>query len=224
MDIGVSLVEAYLRLCGYLTLTEFGVVGPGPQGIFETITDVDVMGIRLPGGVPADDGEGPYARLLLIDDPVLQLQPGLVDVIIGEVKQGEAQFNPGLRRHEVLNALIQKVRWLYGEPAEAIVAALISHHTRMSPGRSGGQIRTRLVAFGRSPVCGLNVISHAHIIEEIIDFLAGLGETYHPLLFQEAAPAMLNLLIKNGFRLSAPQSEEIVPPPSGSPPPPSPGR
>ena len=203
MDIGVSLVEAYLRLCGYLTLTEFGVQGRAPEGGFESITDVDIMGLRLPGDVYAAEGEGldAPARLLLIEDPVLRLQPGLVDVLIGEVKQGEARFNPGLRRREVLHSLLRRVEWLYAEPVEAVVGDLHAHYLRMSPARGGGEIRTRLVAFGHSAHCDLHTISHAHIVEAMVGFLSGLGEAFHPAQFHEAAPAMLNLLVKQGFRL-----------------------
>ncbi len=204
MDIGVSLVEAYLRLCGYLTLTEFGIQGRAPDGGFESITDVDVMGLRLPGDVYAAEPEGPDARLLLIEDPVLQLHPGMVDVLIGEVKQGEAQFNPGLRRREVLHSLLRRVDWLYAEPLEEVVGDLTGHYLRMSPARGGGQIRTRLVAFGRSPHCNLHTISHAHIVEAMVGFLSGLGEAFQPVQFPEAAPAMLNLLLKHGFRLTRP--------------------
>lgn len=201
MDIGVSLVEAYLRLCGYLTLSEFGVQGRAPEGGFESITDVDVMGLRLPGDVYAAEIEGPDARLLLIEDPVLRLEPGVVDVLIGEVKQGEAQFNPGLRRREVLHSLLRRVEWLYAEPMETVVGDLIARHLRVSPARGGGEIRTRLVAFGRSAHCDLHTISHAHIIEAMVGFLSGLGEAFHPAQFHEPAPAMLNLLVKQGLRL-----------------------
>jgi len=208
MDIGVSLVEAYLRFCGYLTVTEFEVQARMPDGAFETITDVDVMGLRLPGDVYAGDPHGgPDCRLLLIEDPVLQLLPDTVDVIIGEVKQGEAQFNPGLRRHEVLHSLLRRVEWLYASPMEEVVRDLTGHLVCMSPARGGGQTRTRLVAFGRSPRCDLHTISHAHIVEAIVGFLSGLGEAFHPVQFHEAAPAMLSLLVKHGFHLAGPAED-----------------
>ncbi|HUU61640.1 MAG TPA: hypothetical protein VMX37_04585 [Acidimicrobiia bacterium] len=203
MDIGVSLVEAYLRLSGYLTLTEFEVQAREADGSFQTITDVDVMGLRLPGDIYAGDPHGgPDCRLLLIEDPVLQLHPGMVDVLIGEVKQGEAQLNPGLRRHEVLHSLLRRVEWLYAQPMEAVVRDLMKRLVCMSPARGGGEIRTRLVAFGRSPHCDLHTISHAHIVEAMVGFLSGLGEAFRPVQFHEAAPAMLSLLIKDGFRLT----------------------
>ena len=96
MDIAVNLVESYLRLNGYLTLSEFEVTRRREDGQFETVTDVDIMAMRLPGdtyaGDPHDDEE---FQMLLIDDPVLELAPEVTDVIIGEVKQGDAEFNDG---------------------------------------------------------------------------------------------------------------------------------
>lgn len=198
----MSLVEGYLRLCGYLTLSEFGIQGRAPDGSFESITDVDIMGLRFPGEIYAAEPDGPDSRLLLIEDPVLQLQPDVVDVIIGEVKQGKAEFNPGLRRREVLATLLQRVEWLYEEPLEVVVDALTTHYLRMSPYRGGGQIRTRLVAFGRSPRCDLHTISHAHIVEATVGFLSGLDEAFEPAQFSQAGPAMLSLLLKQGFRLA----------------------
>ena len=49
MDIAVNLVENYLRLTGYMTLSEFEVQRRDKKGRFKTITDVDVMAVRFPG-------------------------------------------------------------------------------------------------------------------------------------------------------------------------------
>ncbi len=47
MDVAVSLVESYLRLNGYFTVTEFQVQQPmaGQPGRFETATDLDILGV-----------------------------------------------------------------------------------------------------------------------------------------------------------------------------------
>ena len=114
MDIAVSLVESYLRLTGYLTLSEFEIQARRPDGSFDTLTDVDVMGIRFPGEVYAGDPHDPVAaQMLLLDDPELRLEPDQIDVIIGEVKQGKAEFNPGIKRHAVLHSVLRRVEWLF---------------------------------------------------------------------------------------------------------------
>ena len=43
MDIAVNLVENYLRLNGYLTLSEFEVQRRVSHGHYKTVTDVDIM-------------------------------------------------------------------------------------------------------------------------------------------------------------------------------------
>jgi len=199
----VNLVESYLRFNGYLTLSEFEVQGRSASGGFETITDVDIMALRLPGprfGVDphVDDDAG----MLLMHDPVLELHDDLIDVIVGEVKQGEAQFNPGIRRREVLHCVLHRVEWLYEEPIAAVVSALQEGLIRESPARGGGTVRTRLVAFGRSPRSDLHTISHTHMVRTILSFFSGLDEAFKPVQFRDPAPAMLSLLMKTGFEVS----------------------
>lgn len=48
----------------------------------------------------ADIDHDPENRLLLIHDPDLLLSDDMVDVIVGEVKQGPARLNPAITRHE----------------------------------------------------------------------------------------------------------------------------
>lgn len=200
MDIAVDLVEAYLRLTGYLTLSEFDVQARRADGQFETITDIDVMGIRFPGDVyAADPHDATEARLLLIDDPALLLEPDQIDIIVGEVKQGPAEFNPGIHRHEVLHSVIRRVAWLFDTDTDAIVDDLGNEGVCVAPARGGGSIRVRLVAFGQAPECGLRVISHTHIVETLLSFFSGLDDAFRSVQFHDPAPAMLNLLRKSGL-------------------------
>ena len=203
MDIAVNLVESYLRLNGYLTLSEFEVQARGADGRFEAITDVDVMGVRLPGDVYAGDPhDGEDCRLLLMEDPALLLEDDLIDVIIGEVKQGVAEFNRGIKRHEVLHSMVRRVGWLYDEPIPDVVEALGSDGIRISPARGGGEVRTRLVAFGRSPVTDLHTISHTHLVETMLRYVSGMDEAFRPINFSDPAPALLALLHKTGFAVT----------------------
>lgn len=202
MDIAVNLVESYLRLSGYLTLSEFEVQRRVESG-FETVTDVDIMALRLPGDVYAGDPHGGEdCRLLLLQDPVLQLEADMTDVIIGEVKQGAAEFNTGIRSHVVLHSMLRRVGWLYDEPLDDVVDALQDDLLRVSPARGGGTIRTPAMAFGRSPHCDLHTISHTHIVETLLGFFEGTGDAFKPVQFRDPAPAMLSLLLKTGFEVS----------------------
>ena len=137
MDVAVNLVESYLRFNGYLTLSEFEVQRKAENGLYETVTDVDVVGVRFPGEIfAADDHE---AHMLLIEDDGLRLQADMVDVIVGEVKQGEAVFNPSLTRHEVLHTVLQRFSWIYADGLDPVLEALETEGVAYSPARGGGQ-------------------------------------------------------------------------------------
>lgn len=203
MDIAVDLVESYLRLTGYLTLSEFEIQARNPDGTFDTLTDVDIMAIRFPGEVYAGDPHTPAdARLLLLEDPELRLEPDQIDVIIGEVKQGEAAFNPGIRSHRVLHSVLRRVEWLFADGLGGVVKDLAERHVCVAPATGGGTIRVRLVAFGRAPAADLHTMPHAHIVETMLGFFEDMDDAFRPVQFRDAAPAMLSLLRKSGFHVS----------------------
>ncbi len=201
MDIAVNLIENYLRLTGYLTLSEFEVQRRGKDGHYKTVTDVDVMGIRMPGeiylGDPHED-----CQLLLIEDPVLELEDDTIDIIIGEVKQGHADLNPGIKEHVVLHSVLRRVAWAYDEPLEAVVTGLQKNLIHNSPGRGNGRVRTRIVAFGRSETNDLNTISLTHVVNAMLRFFEEHEEAFRPVQFKEPAPAFLRLLLKTGFEIT----------------------
>ena len=104
MDVAVDLVETYLRFNGYLTLSEWQIQILNKRGVWETLTDVDIVGLRFPGQVFLADTHDPELTddLEVLGVPLF-LEDDTVDVIIGEVKQGEAVFNPSITRHETLH-------------------------------------------------------------------------------------------------------------------------
>jgi hypothetical protein len=200
MDIAVNLVENYLRLTGYLTLSEFEVQRRDKQGRFKTVTDIDIMGLRMPGDVYLGDPHREEdCEMLLIDDPVLELEPDTIDVIVGEVKQGQAELNPGIKDHGVLHSLLRRVEWLYGDDLDDVIRGLQQQGTHRGDGKGGARVRTRLVAFGRSPFSNLNTIALSHMIATLLAFFEEHEEAYRPIQFREPAPAFLSLLLKSGF-------------------------
>ena len=226
MDIAVNLVESYLRLNGYLTVSEFEIQERTPDGTFRAVTDIDVMGVRFPGEVYlGDPHDGPDTRILALEDPVLRLEADQIDVVVGEVKQGAAELNPALRRHASLHGMLHRVEWLYEAPLEAIVDDLAERTVCVAPARGGGTVRTRLVAFGRASESSLNVISHTHVVETMMRFFEGHDEAFRPIQFRDPAPAMLSLLLKTGFSVSKAGGDESPDLSGGaSAEPPGPGR
>ncbi len=209
MDIAVNLVESYLRFNGYLTMSEFEVQARNDHGEFEAVTDVDVMGVRFPGALVAGDPHtDAEARIVAIEDPALLLEPDLIDVIIGEVKQGAVDFNSGLRAHVVLHTVLRRIEWLFMGDVGSIVDEVGARSLCVVPARGGGRVRVRLVAFGRSEVTDLHTIGHRHIVMTLQRFITGLDDAFRPVQFREPAPGMLNLLMKSGFELSEPTHPE----------------
>lgn len=202
MDIAVNLVESYLRLTGYLTVSEFEIQGRAEDGSFATITDVDVVGFRSPGPVYLGDPHGDdESRLVLIEDPALQLDDRSIDIVIGEVKQGTAEFNPGLKDHRVLHSVLRRFASLYDTPIEDAVIGLQQAGIHVSPARGGGLVRARLVAFGRADENSVNTIGIGHVVETLLRFFETHDDAFRPVQFKEPAVALLRLLQKVGFEI-----------------------
>ena len=200
MDIAVNLVENYLRLNGYLTLSEFEVQRRVSKGHYKTVTDVDIMAVRFPGDVfIADPHIESEAEMLLVHDPVLQLVDDTVDVVIGEVKQGPAELNANIKDHNVLHTMLHRIEWLYGLPLSDVITGLQRKAIHTGPSCAQGDIRTRLVAFGRSDTLDHKTISLSHIVRTMVEFMETHEAALKPIQFKEPAPAMLRLLMKAGF-------------------------
>jgi hypothetical protein len=144
---------------------------------------------------------------LLIDDPALELEEDCVDLIIGEVKQGEATINPGLYDYRVLHAVLRRVEWLFDDDLDAVVEGLQGDGIHRSQARGGGTIRTRIVAFGRAPRTSLNVISHTHVVQTMLGFFEQFEEAIRPIQYRDPAPALLRFLTKTGFEVTKPPKE-----------------
>lgn len=203
MDIAVNLVENYLRLTGYMTLSEFEVQRRDKKGRFKTVTDIDIMAIRFPGEIYLGDPHKPAdCELLVIDDPALELNDDTIDIIVGEVKQGRAELNPGIKDHAVLHSMLRRVEWVYNMSIEDVIQGLQRDDVHIAPGRGGGHVRTRLVAFGRSHYSNTNTLALGHIVATMLDFFEEHEDAFRPIQFREPAPAFLRLLLKSGFDIN----------------------
>ena len=137
MDTAVGLVQAYLRVNGYFTVAEYPVLdATGPAGP-RTITDLDILAVRLhraPGASGAAD-----APL----DPALGAGGG-ADMIVGEVKEGRPHPNPAMCDPAVLEAAFTRFGCCAPEDAARLVAELLETGRTVAP--EGHTIRT--VVFG----------------------------------------------------------------------------
>jgi hypothetical protein len=208
MDIAVDLVEAYLRINGYFTVSELEIQREVEPGVYQTLTDVDILAVRFPGPVFIADSHGAGdAPRLAVEDETLLLEDDTVDVIIGEVKQGEAMFNPALTDHHTLHTVLQRVAWLFQADVHDVARDLEKKRVCHVPARGVGRVRARLVAFGRAPECNVNVISLTHIFKTMIEQFETFDEALKPAQFKNPAAAMIRLLVKTGFDIDTPLAE-----------------
>ncbi len=138
MDHAVALVQAYLRVNGYFTVSEYPVIVPAAGGGFRTATDLDILAFRFPGAGPLSPQETVGA------DPALGIAPDRPDMLIGEVKEGRAELNRAATDPAVLRAVLTRFGCCPLEAADQAVRQLRRRGQAPLPG--GHEVR--LVAFG----------------------------------------------------------------------------
>lgn len=196
MDPAVALVEAYLHLNGYFTVTEYplleAVRGHAPR----TRTDLDVLALRFPhAGVTRDTHArrtvaGPIA---LQPDPELGAPVDRPDMIVGEVKEGAAHFNPAARDPLVLGAALTRFGCCGPEMADELAGELLRHGHADSPAGH----RVRLVAFGSTSREGaIHVVTTAHMLDFLREHLRRHWSALRHVHLTHPTLAMLALLEK----------------------------
>jgi hypothetical protein len=97
-DPAVAIVQSYLRVNGYFTVTEHPIVEAAKGGGHRTVTDLDVLAFRFPGAgrsLVTGRPESDPAAHRYAPDPGLGIEGAEADMLIGEVKQGRAVLNRG---------------------------------------------------------------------------------------------------------------------------------
>ncbi len=144
MDTAVSLVQSYLYMNGYFTVTEYPVLELMASGEYRNLTDVDILALRLPGVGSADPDTG---QPLIAVDPALGVDEGRLDLIIAEVKEGKAELNASSRDPIVLTAALRR----FGQVDDDTVADIIEQLLEDGEAFHPAGIRVRLCAFGARP-------------------------------------------------------------------------
>ncbi|MEJ2538995.1 MAG: hypothetical protein P8188_03245 [Gemmatimonadota bacterium] len=202
MNAGVDLVQAYLHLNGFLTITELPVIRAGRRG-YEEVTDLDVLAVRFPWAaftVPRGR-PGPDDDLSLQLDTSLVSDQERVDVIIGEVKEGKPRINDTLRTEDALLTALRRVGLGPDEALLPVVEELQRSGESKRDARGGFIVpfRVRLLAFGhgKSGKRGqYSVVSLAHVAGFVENYL----DRYHSVLMPSDLPepvlGILHLLRK----------------------------
>lgn len=144
MDTAVGLVQSYLYMNGYFTVTEYPVLELIANGEYRTVTDVDMLALRIPGaGLATDSSSGSVLSV----DPMLEVDPDRMDLIIAEVKEGKAELNASARDPKVLRAALNR----FGAVPEERVSAVIDELLEDGEAEHPEGARVRLMAFGSRP-------------------------------------------------------------------------
>ena len=144
MDTAVGLVQSYLYMNGYFTVTEYPILELIADGEYRTVTDVDILALRIPGA--GRTIESPDGAVLAVD-PALDLDPDRVDLIIAEVKEGKAELNASARDPKVLRAALNR----FGAIPEDRIGAVIDQLLEDGEAEHPDGARVRLMAFGSRP-------------------------------------------------------------------------
>lgn len=164
MDDAVGLVQVYLRLNGYFTVTEYPVLEALGHGQHRVATDLDVLAVRFAGaGRPFSMGRA--RERAFTPDPRLGPPDEAVDMIIGEVKEGKATLNEGAADPEVLRGALLRFGCCDAEEIPDVVGELL----RRGATRTHCGHRVRLAAFGSSAVPGAR--HQTILLGDVIDFL-----------------------------------------------------
>ncbi len=210
MDTAVGLVESYLRLNGYFTVTEFQIQHPvpGQPGKFETATDLDILAVHLPWAAetvlrhPQRVGES-RCEILLVEDPALGIVPTRPDILIGEVKEGAAALNRRLETPEVLFAALRRVGCCPEEHIAQAAAALARTGEFNTDAGHGGACRIRVAAFcGRVDERGAPALL-AVTLDHIVRFIQRRLHDYRDVLrgahFKDGTLSLFQLIEKLGL-------------------------
>lgn len=195
MDNAAALVEAYLYLNRYFTVTEYPVIEAIHKGGYRVATDLDILALRFPKAgrlVPGSHGE----HSVFAPDLALHCRLDRADMQVGEVKEGRAELNRGASDPEVLRVMLARFGCCSAEESGALVQQLLRKGAATAPAGRG----VRFIAFGMTHEDdhphGYHVVSLAHIVQFLKDYLRTHWAVLHNARFKHPAFDILALLEK----------------------------
>ncbi|HRQ76929.1 MAG TPA: hypothetical protein PK098_13525 [Phycisphaerales bacterium] len=202
MDTAVAIVQAYLHLCGYFTATEYPVIESVRHGGYRMATDLDVLAVRFPNArrVVAGVSRRGAASDASAPEPILAVVPDRVDMIIGEVKEGQAELNRAARDPRVLRTVLTRFGCCDESHAGNAVDELLRRGAAdLAHGSAFGH-NVRLVAFGSRRPDHLGypceVVLLGDVIESIQTYLREHWDLIHHAQFKDPALSLLMTLEK----------------------------
>lgn len=199
MDTAVGLVQAYLRLNGFLTATEYPVLSKVRRGLV-SLTDIDVLAVRFPDAQHWISGKDAGA-IQLENDPVLDISPHCLQMIIGEVKEGSAKLNRHAYSPAVIETAIRRFGCCDGDPRDVAIQVVQSGAAETHIGDL--ECRIRMMVFGGSGSewsSDYSYLGLRHIAEYLNRFIERHREIFTAAQPKDDVLDLMALLAKLGLR------------------------
>ncbi|KAA3628282.1 MAG: hypothetical protein DWQ09_09140 [Proteobacteria bacterium] len=195
MDNAVALVQAYLNLNGYFTVTEYPVLEMQRGRRFRVVTDLDILAFRFPHAGRRVIGDAARATRFETD-PELGCPVGQSDMIIGEVKEGRAELNRGARNPKVIAAVLARFGCCSADTVAGVVETLLRDGRAVT--ETGHCVR--LLAFGSVNPNGVSEsfesLALRHVVEYLQSYLRQHWEVLRHAQFKHPAFSFLMTLEK----------------------------
>jgi hypothetical protein len=199
MDPAVGLVQSYLRLNGFLTATEYPVLSKGRHALV-SITDIDVLAVRFPNAQHWISGRSAGA-IQLENDPVLDIEPHCLQMIIGEVKEGPAKLNARAYAPAVIETAIRRFGCCEEDPREVALRVVQSGAAETHIGTL--ECRIRMMVFGGSgsrDSSDYDYVGLRHIAEYLNRFVERHRDVFTAAQPKDDVLDLMALLSKLGLR------------------------
>jgi hypothetical protein len=125
MDAATALVRLYLHSHAYFAVTDYPIIEAVDEKHYRSVTDVDILAVRLPGAGRIITHQGRGRKHDERIDPELAPSDDRIDMIIAEVKEGEAELNRGARDPAVLRGALTRFGAIKPQETESIVGELL---------------------------------------------------------------------------------------------------
>ena len=172
MDTAVALVQAYLNINGYFTVVEYPVLEAFRGTVARSVTDLDVLAMRFSGAgheVIRGQSHRPMSGRVFQPDAALGCPADRPDMIVGEVKEGPARFNPATRDPHVLQVALARFGCCRPQEAEDLARSLLARGRADAP---AGHV-VRMVAFGSAAETDEARRWHTVPMAHVVTFLRG---------------------------------------------------
>jgi hypothetical protein len=200
IDPAVGLVQAYLRLNGFFTVTEYPVVATSPNGT-RSLTDVDVLAVRFPNTQHWITGKG-VSGMELGRDSELGVNHEAIHMLVGEVKEGTSKLNRRAYTPKVVESILRRFGGHSDHPKHMAQQLLDTGRAHTQIGEMPCVVD--LVVFGGSPgdpEAVYRVIELKHVVKFMNEFARRYSDVFTSSQMKDDGFALMTLLAKLGIEL-----------------------